>query len=299
MIASKTPRVAHAIRKIAGTLIALFVWDVAVTLFYFKVTPNVQPIELPFSLFGSALALFIGFAVNASYGRWWEARGLWGLMINASRNVARQALTFTDETVPGARQGLEREIVRSQIAYVNVLRTALRGEAVAKEVAVYLTPEKAAALTSQVNKQNAILTDIGWLANEALKAGMIDSFSRVRIDTTLVDIANAQGGMERIKNTPLPSQYRFFPAFFAQIFCLVLPFAVVQNLGIYTPVGSTFVGLMFLMAVQIGADLMDPFANDIYDVPMTSMCRTVEIDLLQMMGDPAPEKVQPVKGVLW
>ena len=114
---------------------------------------------------------------------------------------------------------------------------------------------------------------------------MLDPFARVRIDATLVDIANAQGGLERIKNTPLPSQYRFFPSFFAKIFCIILPFAVVQDLGIYTPVGSALVGLMFLMAVEIGLDLMDPFANSIYDVPMTAMCRTVEIDLLQMMGE--------------
>ena len=77
------------------------------------------------------------------------------------------------------------------------------------------------------------------------------------------------------------------------------PFAVVQDLGIYTPAGSTIVGLMFMMAVQIGLDLMDPFADDIYDVPMTSMCRTVEIDLQQMLGEPAPEKVKPVDNVLW
>ena len=150
-----------------------------------------------------------------------------------------------------------------------------------------------------VNKQNAILTDIGRLAAEAHRLGMLDPYARVRIDTTLVDIANSQGGMERIKNTPLPSQYRFFPSFFAKIFCIILPFAVVQDLGIYTPVGSALVGLMFLMAIEIGLDLMDPFADSIYDVPMTSMCRTVEIDLLQMMGERAPEKIQPVDNVLW
>jgi putative membrane protein len=299
MIVSKIPRVGHAAREIAVPLFVLFLWDVAVTIFYFKVTPDVRTLELPFSLFGSALALFIGFAVNAAYGRWWEARGLWGLMINASRNVARQAITFCDEAGANAHKGLGREMARAQIAYVHVLRTALRGEPCATEAATYLTPAMASDLAIMVNKPNAILTDIGSLSTEAMKAGMLDPFARVRIESTLVDIANAQGGMERIKNTPLPSQYRFFPSFFAKVFCVILPFAVVQNLGIYTPLGSALVGLMFLMAVQIGTDLRDPFANDIYDVPMTAMCRTIEIDLLQMMGDPAPEKIEPVKGVLW
>ena len=299
MIVSRVPRVGHAFRKIAVPLICLFLWDVVVTIVYFKVTPHVRPIELQFSLFGSALALFIGVSVNAAYGRWWEARGLWGLMINASRNVAREALTFCDETMPNARVGLGREIARAQIAYVNVLRASLRGEPTPPEARTYLAPERAASLETMVNKQNAILTDIGRLAAEAHRLGMLDPFARVRIDTTLVDIANAQGGMERIKNTPLPSQYRFFPSFFAKVFCVILPFAVVQDLGVYTPVGSALVGLMFLMAVEIGLDLMDPFAGSIYDVPMSAMCRTVEIDLLQMMGEPAPEKIRPVDDVLW
>lgn len=299
MILSRVPRFGHAFREIAVPLFFLFLWDVAVTIVYFKVTPHVRPIELQFSLFASALALFIGVSVNAAYGRWWEARGLWGLMINASRNVARQALTFCDETVPNARVGLGREIARAQIAYVNVLRTALRGQQVPSEASTYLSPEWRASLDPIVNKQNAILTDMGRLAAEAYRLGMLDPYARVRIDATLVDIANAQGGMERIKNTPLPSQYRFFPSVFAKIFCLILPFAVVQDLGVYTPIGSALVGLMFLMAVQIGLDLMDPFADSIYDVPMTSMCRTVEIDLLQMMSDPAPGKIQPVDNVLW
>lgn len=298
MIVSNLPRVGHAAREVAVPLAYLFLWDVAVTIFYLKVSPDMRALELPFSLFGSALALFIGFAVNASYARWWEARQLWGQLVNASRSMARQVLTLG---APGEVEGgeLPGEIVRAQIAYVHVLRTSLRGQPLPPEAARYLPADMAAVLDGAVNKPNAILTDIALLCARARRLGLFDSFSQVRIETTLVDVANAQGGMERIKNTPLPSQYRFFPNAFARLFCVILPFAVVQNLGIYTPIGSALVGLMFLMAVQIGRDLMDPFANDIYDVPMSALCRNVEIDLLQMMDAPAPEKMQPDRGVLW
>ncbi len=298
MMVAKIPRFGHAARKIAAPLAALFMWDVLVTVVYTKVTPNVRPLELPLALFGSAIALFLGFAVNAAYARWWEARGLWGLMINASRNIARQALTLCDETVPGARRGLPREIARAQIALVNVLRTGLRGEPMAED-GRYLPEDKTAALEGVVNKPNMILTDIAMMLREAHRAGMLDAYGRVRMEATLVDIANAQGGMERLKNTPLPSQYRFYPLAFVHVFCVILPFAVVQDLGWYTPLGSALVGLMFLMALEIGIDLMDPFANDIYDVPMTAICRTIEIDLLQMMGDPAPKPIESIDGVLW
>ncbi|MCX8255715.1 putative membrane protein [Beijerinckiaceae bacterium RH CH11] len=299
MMVDRRPRFIYAARKVALPLFYLFLWDIFVTALYYYVTPDVQQIELPLTLFGTALALFIGFCVNAAYARWWEARGLWGLMINASRNVARQAISFCDESVPGAIKGLAREIARGQIAYVHVLRTSLRGQPMPDEARRYLPADQVEGLARIANKHNMILTDMALMAARALKAGMLDPYARVRIEATLVDIANAQGGMERIKNTPLPSQYRFFPLIFAHVFCIILPFAVVQKLGIYTPFGSAFVGLMFLMAVQIGLDLMDPFADDIYDVPMTAMCRTIEIDLLQMLGEPAPEPVRPVDGILW
>lgn len=298
MIVSNLPRVGHAAREVAVPLAYLFLWDVAVTFVYLKVSPDMRALELPFSLFGSALALFIGFAVNASYARWWEARQLWGQLVNASRSMARQVLTLSQDG-SGQPQSLVREIVRAQIAYVNVLRTALRGQPLPPEAARYLPADMTAGLDTAVNKPNAILTDVAVLCARARAAGLFDCFSQVRIETTLVDIANAQGGMERIKNTPLPSQYRFFPNAFARLFCVILPFAVVRDLGIYTPIGSALVGLMLLMAVQIGRDLMDPFANDIYDVPMTALCRNIEIDLLQMMDEPAPEKMQPERGVLW
>ena len=80
---------------------------------------------------------------------------------------------------------------------------------------------------------------------------------------------------------------------------MLLPFTVVDDLGIYTPLGSTLVGLMFLMALQIGHDLMDPFANGLHDVPLTAICRTIEIDLLGMIGEAAPDKITPKNGVLW
>lgn len=94
-------------------------------------------------------------------------------------------------------------------------------------------------------------------------------------------------------------QYRFLPRFFSRVFCLILPFAVVEDLGWLTPLGSGLVGLMFLMAVQIGDQLANPFADDVYDVPMTAMTRTIEIDLVQMLGDEAPGPVTPVEEVLY
>src|SRR3546814_3988938 len=105
--------------------------------------------------------------------------------------------------------------------------------------------------------------------------------------------------MERIKNTPLPNGFRFFPNLFTRVFCVLLPIALVESLGLATPIGSTLIGLVFLAVLSIGEDLTDPFANSVHDVPLTAMCRTIEIDLLQTAGLPAPEPLTPDHGVLW
>src|SRR3546814_10428728 len=87
--------------------------------------------------------------------------------------------------------------------------------------------------------------------------------------------------MGRIKTTPLPNGFRFFPNLFTRVVCVLLPIALVESLGLATPIGSTLIGLVFLAVLSIGEDLTDPFANSVHDVPLTAMCRTIEIDLLR------------------
>jgi putative membrane protein len=104
--------------------------------------------------------------------------------------------------------------------------------------------------------------------------------------------------MERIKNTPLPNGFRFFPNLFTRVFCILLPIALVRSLGLATPIGSTLIGLVFLAVLSIGEDLTDPFANSVHDVPLTAMCH--DRDRPSPDGGAAsPEPLTPDHGVLW
>ena len=151
----------------------------------------------------------------------------------------------------------------------------------------------------RTNVANGLLDGTGRRIDIARRNGWIDTIQQTQMEAVLVDIANAQGGMERIKNTPLPNQYRFLPTLFTHVFAILLPIGLVETLGYATPLGSTVASLMFLAVLAIGEDLVDPFANTVHDVPLTGMCRTIEIDLLQAIGDEAPKPLQPEKGVLW
>ncbi|KAG9575227.1 hypothetical protein KCV01_g17907, partial [Aureobasidium melanogenum] len=113
------------------------------------------------------------------------------------------------------------------------------------------------------------------------------------------DISNAQGGMERIKNTPLPQQYATYPEIFTHGFCLLLPLGLVETLGLYTPLGSTVAGFLFLALLQIGNDMQNPFENLEDDVPLTTLTRAIEIDLRDGLGEKhGLEPVKPQDGIL-
>lgn len=299
VIISQVPRPGRAWKRLIAPMALIIAWDVGVVLAYEAGIPGLNGISIQYSLFGTAIALFLGFMVNASYARWWEARTLWGSVVNNSRSLGRQVVTSLDQPSPDARPELVGEMVRAQIAYVHALRTSLRKQDVAPEVGVYLTEDARAVVTAATNVPNAVLTHIGALLSEAYRRGMVTDISRQRIESTLTVLSDAQGGLERIKNTPLPVQYRFLPSFFSRVFAVILPFAIVRDLHWFTPLGSGLVALMFLLAVQVGNDLAEPFVDDVHDVPMTTICRTIEIDLLQMIGQEAPDIVKPVEAVLW
>lgn len=280
-------------------MVMLLTWDVGVTVAFQLEWFEFPGITIQYTLYGTAIALFLGFMVNAGYARWWEARTLWGSIVNHSRNVAREATTLLDPTVANARREVGPDMVRTQIAYVHSLRTSLRQQDPPPEIDRYLPRDAAVRVKNASSGPTATLTHLGRLLSEAHRRGMIDDIARVQVESTLSVLTDAQGGLERIKKTPLPVQYRLLPSFFARTFCIILPFAVYQDLQWWTPIGSGLIGMMFLLAVQVGKDLADPFSDDVHDVPMTAISRTIEIDLLEMIGADAPGPVTPVGQVLW
>ncbi|NEL40446.1 MAG: bestrophin, partial [Xanthomonas perforans] len=253
MIIDVKPRVADVFSQVWRTLAVLFVWDVLITIIYY-VLPFRAP-ALPLTIFGSALALFLGFRANSTYQRWWEGRVLWGQMINASRNLVRLSVSILSAPEAAA---LGRTIALRQIAYVNALRCQLRRLPVAMALEPRLHADEVAAVITRTNVANGLLDTTGRSVEQARRDGWIDSIQQASVERILVDIANAQGGMERLKNTPLPYQYRFYPNLFTRLFCVLLPIGLVETLQYATPVGSTVAGLMFLAVLKIGDELVDP-----------------------------------------
>jgi len=304
VIVPKSPQIRRMVQYIGKPLLLMAVYDTAVAVAYKVLHWNwVSFPHVPLALYGSAIGIVLSFRNNSSYARWWEARTLWGSIVNNSRSLARQVMTGMRASKPEDENDLkamQRRIVYHQIAYVHALRQHLRGLDVMEELTPRLAPLDLESLRGQKNVPVELQTQIGAMLWESEMRGWIQPLQWQAMDHSLNDLADAQGGAERIKNTPMPKQYDYFPQLFVHIYCVLLPLAMVMNLGWFTPLGSSLVVFIFLALDKIGRDLEDPFDNTVFDVPLTSISTTIETNLRQMLGDTElPEAVKPVRGVLW
>jgi putative membrane protein len=285
-------------------LLILFAYDVVVMLAYQLLHWRWLAVpDLPVALYGSAIGVILGFRNNSCYSRWWEGRTLWGAIVNNSRSWGRQVTTAMmprTEAEVSELKAMQHRLVYHQIAYVHALRQHLRRLPPWEEMRPFLSEAELLVLRSQENVPLALQQQMGVMLRECESRGWIDMAQWRALDGTLDDLADAQGGTERIKNTPMPKQYDYFPQLFVHMYCLVLPLAMVSSLLWLTPLGSTVVGFIFLALDKIGRDLENPFDNGVYDVPLTSICRTIESNLRQMLGEPARAVPERLAGdVIW
>ena len=218
MIVDKRLHFGLLVRSNLPILSVLIAYDIAVTIAFgglhwrFVSLPN-----LPLALLGSAIALIVGIRNTTAYARWWEARTLWGAILNNSRSFARGLVTLSGD------EALQSRLVRSQIAYALALRCHLLRQPADAVLARYLPSELAAFSRNAANVPMAIQMGLGRELAATRAAGGLDTVSVAALDRTLGAIMDAQGGLERIKNTPLPRQYSLLPLIFICAYCVVLP----------------------------------------------------------------------------
>lgn len=284
-IAKKYRLIIKTMGYVGWSLFWLLLWDIAVTVDFmlFLNTKLSLPI-MPLTLLGSALIVLISFRNSSAYNRWWEARTLWGLLVNASRSYARQVLTLIDDVGDDVNP-VKATLLRRHVAYVNCLAAHVRHIPCPPEVAAFISAEEFERRDSTNNFSNDLLTGSATLLALEYKAGRLDSIRLARLESTLVDISNCQGGMERIANTPLPYPYVYFPRLFITVFCLIVPIGLVDSLEWFTPLASTVVGFMLLAIERIGTDLQSPFKVSEHQIQMDSLCENIERNLQSMQRD--------------
>ncbi len=264
----------------------------------------------PIGVLGSALAIFVAFRNNAAYGRWWEARQIWGSLVNYSREFARMVNNFVDVQIrayPDQRESMgafKKELIYRHIAFVHALRLHLRRQDEWGILTPFLSKEDFDCVILSQNKPNIINMLNGDRLRQGQDMKMLEWFHTFQIEGNLSQFANHLGKCERIKNTPMPRQYDFFTRLFVWMFAVLLPFGLLSLFNnemswIVIPL-ATIVAAVFTIMEKTGAANEHPFENKITDVPLTALCNTIERDLKEMLGEKSlPAKLEPVDGYLY
>jgi putative membrane protein len=274
---------------VGWSLFWLLIWDVIVTVdFMLFLDRKVTLPSMPLTLLGSALVVLTSFRNSSAYNRWWEARTLWGALVNSSRSFARQVLTLIEDDDEGINP-VKAVLLRRHVAYVKCLSAHLKGTSGGDEVRELISREEYERRHDTNNFPNDLLSVSASLLAKEYAAGRLDSIRLSRLESTLVDISNCQGGMERIANTPLPYPYVAFPRLFITLFCVIVPIGLVETLGWFTPLASTVVGFMLLAIEKIGTDLQSPFTASEHEIQMAALCNNIERNLDSMLRDAREE----------
>ncbi|GAB2562287.1 bestrophin family protein [Spirosoma aerophilum] len=257
----------------------------------------VIPLAIP-ALMGTCISLLLAFRTNQAYERWWEARVVWGAIVNDSRTLIRQLRTFLpDKATPAETIQI---FAQRQIGWCYVLGQSLRGQPTEELVNTYLPLIEQAPVLKAPHRPLAILQAQADALQQLVSAGYLTDYQLVQVDSTLTRLTDSMGRCERIKNTVFPKTYTFYLQVFIVLFTTMLPFGFVENLFFVEVPVVTLIASAFFLIEKSAIQLQDPFENRPTDTPVTAIATTIAANLSQMTTGSPVEKsdASPVYFVL-
>ncbi|UPT68880.1 MAG: multidrug transporter [Sphingobacteriales bacterium JAD_PAG50586_3] len=288
---------------------------------------------VPVALLGTAAAFIAGFRNNATYARAWEARQIWGAIVNTSRSWGVMSRDFVSK--PGASseelKQIHKDLVYRHIAWLTALRFQLRekrtwenmdksynieylkyftvDEWVNKledELKEYLSAEEFNYVLKKKNRATQIIALQSAHLKRLADDGFIENNRYVELELLLKDLYDSQGKCERIKNYPYPRQFATINTLFIWLFIFMVPFGMVKEfdklgngMAWLTIPFSVIVMWVFTSLERVGESTENPFEGSANDVPITALSRTIEIDLREMLDETdLPAALQPVNSIL-
>ncbi|MBX2797944.1 MAG: hypothetical protein KTR31_09755 [Myxococcales bacterium] len=282
------------------------------------------------AVLGTAVAFFVGFKNNASYGRLWEARKIWGAIVNTSRSWAITVQGFvtdefaTAEVAHAEVLGHHRELILRHLAWLAALRHHLRRQQtwehtgrkddayirslchecktpMAEDLALFVEPDEVEQLVARSNRATHLLSKQATRLKELKRQGLIDNWRHMELQKLLIVMFDHQGKCERIKNFPFPRQYASYTLYTVYLFAALLPFGMLDVFGEMGPwmvwmviPSAALLAWVYFTAELIGDYSENPFEGLWNDIPITALSRTIEIDLKELLDEPEiPEPLKP------
>jgi putative membrane protein len=227
--------------------------------------------SLAHTMIGVALGLLLVFRTNTSFDRWWEGRKLLGSMVNRTRDLARQFISY----VPTSSESATSDVTRHLNAFFALAVQGLRGETDLAALGELLTSDERTKLEPTKPRAMVVLAWITGRIDELARRGVITDARLLAMDTNITALVDATGGCERIARTPIPLAYAQHIKLFVTLWCFTLPFAIVDAMRAYTWLASSILAFALFGIDEIGVEIEDPFGYDANDLPVERIAQTV------------------------
>lgn len=250
-------------------------------------------LDIPLSIgtfLGTAIALLLSFKLSQSYDRWWEARKIWGAIVNDSRTLVIQLKQFIKES----DDSIVKTMAYRQIAWCYALGRHLRKQDVLGNLEDFISEDEIISISHKNHVPLTLLDHHGQNVRSLHKENSLNDFQQVQLDTTILKFTASMGMAERIKNTVFPRTYRNVLHFFIYIFLLLLSLALENVYGFLEIPLLILISIPFFMLEKIAFVIQDPFENEPTDTAMTSIARTIEINIKELLGE--KELPEPLKN---
>lgn len=251
----------------------------------------IPPMHISIPAFiGTAISVLLSFNLNQSYDRWWEARKIWGAVVNDSRSIVLQLQSF----VSPEKKDVIEQIALRHVAWCYSLGQNLRGQDPKKNIDQLITAKDMDALQGHTNVPLALLQQGALQVAELRKSGDLNEFSHIQINTSFVKFSDQMGMAERIKNTVFPVTYRLFLHFMIYVFVVTLSISLGEIASLFELPLLVVSSSCFFLLERTATHMQDPFSNRAHDTAMTTIARNIHINTLDLLGkEDKPEPIQP------
>jgi ion channel-forming bestrophin family protein len=229
------------------------------------------------------VGLLLVFRTNTAYERYWEGRKLWGSMVNLCRNLGREIWLGVPAPNP-ALQAEKMATLRLLIAFAFTTKLFLRQQAPNAELQPLVSPWQYQQLQTLDHPPLRITL---WLENYIqvqYRQQRLSMLQLNRAEELLEKLVDALGGCERILKTPMPLAYAIHLKQLLLLYCLLLPFGLVAQLGWWTGVIVAIISFTLFGVEAIGIEIENPFGCDPNDLPLNAICQTIQRNLEDLMA---------------
>lgn len=282
MLLNKRIPASYIINKVKYDLIYVLIVSLSVlfiTTRYEELLPE-MPLTIP-AFIGTAISILLSFKLNQSYDRWWEARKVWGAIVNDSRSFVIQLLTLTAKD----NEGIVRKNAFRQIARCYSLGQSLRGLNPIDNLEKLISGEEIEEIKQHSNKPLALLHLHGVDIKELKENKQLEIFAQIQMDNTIVRLCDSQGKAERIKTTVFPVTYRLFLHAIIYLFVITLSIALKDVATFFEIPLLLLISAAFFLLEKSATHMQDPFENKPTDTAVTAIARTIEINIKQLLKE--------------